>query len=101
MQVTVSGKQVETGVALKTHVTDGLSLITRKYFDQALEAQVTFRKSEHGFFECDINLHAGRGVSVRAEGGGIDAHKAFEEAANHIAKRLRRFRRRINEHARS
>ena len=101
MHITVSGKQVDTGAALKTHVADGLGLIARKYFDHALEAQVTFHRGERGFFACDINLHAGRGLSMRAEGEGADAHRAFEEAADHIAKRLRRFRRRANEHARS
>lgn len=41
MLITVAGKQVETGEALKTHVNDGLAAITAKYFDHALEANVT------------------------------------------------------------
>ncbi len=100
MHVTVAGKQVETGEALKTHVRDGLDAITRKYFDHALEANVTFHRSR-AQFACDINLKAGRGLTMRAEGEGPDAHRAFEEAAEHLAKRLRRYRRRVNEHARS
>lgn len=100
MHVTVAGKQVETGEALKTHVRDGLDAITRKYFDHALEANVTFHRSR-AHFACDINLKAGRGLTMRAEGEGPDAHRAFEEAAEHLAKRLRRYRRRMNEHARS
>ena len=100
MHVTVAGKQVETGEALKVHVRDGLEVITRKYFDHALEANVTFHRSR-AHFACDINLKAGRGLTMRAEGEGPDAHRAFEEAAEHLAKRLRRYRRRVNEHARS
>ena len=100
MHVTVAGKQVETGEALKTHVRDGLDAITRKYFDHALEANVTFHRNR-AQFACDINLKAGRGLTMRAEGEGPDAHRAFEEAAEHLAKRLRRYRRRVNEHARS
>lgn len=100
MHVTVAGKQVETGEALKVHVRDGLDAITRKYFDHALEANVTFHKNR-ALFACDINLKAGRGLTMRAEGEGPDAHRAFEEAAEHLAKRLRRYRRRVNEHARS
>jgi hypothetical protein len=38
---------------------------------------------------------------MRGEGEGVDAHKAFEVAAEHVAKRLRRYRRRVNDHARS
>lgn len=100
MHVTVAGKQVETGEALKTHVTDGLAAISRKYFDHALEANVTFKR-DRAFFGCDINLKAGRGLYVRAEGEGTDAHRAFDIAAEHLGKRLRRYRRRVNEHARS
>lgn len=100
MHVTVAGKQVETGEALKVHVRDGLDAITRKYFDHALEANVTFHRSR-ALFACDINLKAGRGLTMRAEGEGPDAHRAFEEASEHLAKRLRRYRRRMNEHARS
>ncbi|MFN6953627.1 MAG: ribosome hibernation-promoting factor, HPF/YfiA family [Acetobacteraceae bacterium] len=105
MHITVAGKQVETGEALRAHVTDSLGAIAAKYFDHALEAHVTFRRDAKGrngaFFACDINLHAGRGLSVRGEGMGTDAHRAFDEAAEHVAKRLRRYRRRMNEHARS
>ncbi|PZW43548.1 SSU ribosomal protein S30P /sigma 54 modulation protein [Humitalea rosea] len=100
MHVTVAGKQVETGEALKTHVSDGLAILTGKYFDHAIEASVTFSR-DRAFFGCDINLKAGRGLSVRAEGEGTDAHRAFDIAAEHLAKRLRRYRRRVNEHARS
>ncbi|WP_149536866.1 ribosome hibernation-promoting factor, HPF/YfiA family [Siccirubricoccus phaeus] len=105
MHITVAGKQVETGEALQQHVREGLEGIARKYFDHALEANVTFRRDAKGklaaFFACDINLKAGRNLFMRGEGEGPDAHRAFEEAASHVAKRLRRYRRRVNEHARS
>ncbi|MCB4820711.1 ribosome hibernation-promoting factor, HPF/YfiA family [Roseicella aerolata] len=103
MHITVAGKQVETGEALQTHVREGLASIARKYFDHALEANVTFRRDAKvkGAFACDINLKAGRNLFMRGEGEGPDAHRAFEVAAEHVAKRLRRYRRRVNDHARS
>ncbi len=99
MQITVSGKQVELSDALRTRVGDQLDGIAGKYFDHALEAHVTFSRAR-SFFICDINLHAGRGLTLRGEGEAADAHGAFDVAAEHIAKRLRRYRRRVNEHAR-
>ena len=45
-------------------------------------------------------MHAGRGLTLRGEGEAADANSAFDDAAEHIAKRLRRYRRRVNEHAR-
>ena len=99
MQITVSGKQVDLSDALRTRVSDHLDVIASKYFAHALEAQVTFSRAR-SFFTCDINLHAGRGLSLRGEGEAADANTAFDDAAEHIAKRLRRYRRRVNEHAR-
>jgi ribosomal subunit interface protein len=99
MQITVSGKQVELSDALRTRVSDHLDLIASRYFDHALDAQVTFSRAR-SFFTCDINVHAGRGLTLRGEGEAADANTAFDDAAEHIAKRLRRYRRRVNDHAR-
>jgi ribosomal subunit interface protein len=99
MQITVSGKQVDLSDALRTRVQNNLDSIAAKYFDHALDAQVTFGRAR-SFFTCDITIHAGRGLILRGEGEAADANSAFDDAAEHIAKRLRRYRRRVNEHAR-
>ncbi|MBN8891938.1 MAG: ribosomal subunit interface protein [Rhodospirillales bacterium 70-18] len=99
MQITVSGKQVDLSDALQTRVAQQLDTIAAKYFDHALEAHVTFSRAR-SFFTCDINVHAARGLTLRGEGEAADANSAFDDAAEHIAKRLRRYRRRVNEHAR-
>ena len=99
MQITVSGKQVDLSDALRVRVSEHLDTIAGKYFDHAIEAHVTFSRAR-SFFTCDINVHAGRGLMLRGEGEAADAHGAFDDAAEHIAKRLRRYRRRVNEHAR-
>ena len=99
MQITVSGKQVELSDALRTRVSQSLQTIAGKYFDHALDAHVTFSRAR-SFFTCDINVHAGPGLLLRGEGEAADANGAFDDAAEHIAKRLRRYRRRVNDHAR-
>lgn len=99
MQITVSGKQVELSDALRERVSTELSDITGKYFEHAQEARVTFGRSRLGF-SCGIDLHAGRGLTLRGEAEAPDAYVAFDKAAVHVGKRLRRYRRRVNEHAR-
>jgi ribosomal subunit interface protein len=99
MQITVSGKQLDLSDALCGRVSAHLENIATKYFGHAQEANVTFSRAR-SFFTCDINLHAGRGLRLRGEGEALDANTAFDDAAEHIAKRLRRYRRRVNEHAR-
>ncbi|WP_428391284.1 ribosome hibernation-promoting factor, HPF/YfiA family [Lichenicoccus sp.] len=99
MQINVAGKQIDLSDALRTRVTAHLDVIAEKYFDNALEANVTFGRAR-SFFTCDINVRAARGLLLRGEGEAADAHGAFDDAAEHIAKRLRRYRRRVNEHSR-
>jgi len=99
MHITVSGKQVDVGDALRVYVAEQLGIIAGKYFDHALEAQVVFSKAR-SFFMCDIQMHAGRNIIMRGEGEAQDAHAAFDAAAEHVGKRLRRYRRKVNDHAR-
>ncbi len=99
MQITVAGKQVELSDALRERVSRHLDTISSKYFDHAMESHVTFSRARN-FFTCDINMHAGRGLQLRGEGEAADANAAFDDAAEHIAKRLRRYRRRVNDHHR-
>jgi ribosomal subunit interface protein len=99
MQITVSGKQVDLSDALRERVSHELTGITGKYFGHAQDARVTFARSRLGF-ACDINLHAGHGLTLRGEAESTNAYTAFDKAAVHVGKQLRRYRRRVNEHAR-
>ncbi|MGV4855209.1 ribosome hibernation-promoting factor, HPF/YfiA family [Acetobacter senegalensis] len=100
MHIHVSGKQIDLSDALKHRVNTHMGNLADRYFDKALEAKVTFSKAR-SFFTCDINVHAGRGLTLRGEGEAADANTAFDDAAEHIAKRLRRYHRRVTSHARA
>lgn len=99
MQITISGKQVELSDALRVYVTQQLETATGKYFDHALVANVTFGRAR-SFFTCDIQLHAGRNIDMRGTAEGDTANLACDAAVAHVAKQLRRYRRRVNEHHR-
>lgn len=98
MDIRVSGHQVETGAALKTHVNDRLQAIATKYFARAISAQVTFGKGPHDIrFTCDIVAHVMQGLILKGRGDASDAHAAFEGAAGKIEKQLRRYMRRLKD----
>jgi ribosomal subunit interface protein len=99
MHVTVSGKQLDVGESLQRHVSAQLASVVGKYLDRAVEARVTFSRDRSAVV-CGIDLHAHREVTLRAEGAAPSAYAAFGTASTHLAKRLRRYRRRVNEHAR-
>jgi len=99
MQITIAGKQVELSDALRVHVTEQLEAASAKYFDHALVAHVTFGRAR-SFFTCDIHIHPGRHLEMHGAGEGATAHLACDAAVTHVAKQLRRYRRRVNEHGR-
>jgi ribosomal subunit interface protein len=98
MEIRVSGHQVATGDALKTHVDDRLQGIAAKYFARAISAHVTFGKGPHdNGFTCDIVAHVMHGLVLKGSNTGRDAHVAFDGAAGNIEKQLRRYMRRLKD----
>jgi ribosomal subunit interface protein len=99
MEIRVSGHQVDTGDALRTHVNDRLQGIADKYFSRALSAHVTFGKGPHdNGFVCDIVAHVMQGVILKGSGRAMDAHPSFDDASDKIEKQLRRYKRRLKDH---
>jgi ribosomal subunit interface protein len=99
MDVRVSGHQVDTGDALKTHVTQRLQAMAEKYFSRAHSAHVTFGKGPHdNGFVCDIVAHVMQGVVLKGSGSAMEAHPSFEVAADKIERQLRRYKHRLKDH---
>lgn len=97
MEIRISGHQVDTGEALKEHVSSRLESIADKYFSRTISAQVTFRPAPHGAFHCDIVSHVMSGLILKGAGEAQDAHLCFDQAADRIEKQLRRYMRRLND----
>lgn len=99
MQLTVRGKQIDVGDALRTHVGDVLGSTTAKYFSHAIEANVVFSREAH-LIRTDIAVHVGRNILLQSNAEAADAYGAFDLAAEKMAKRLRRYKRRLRDHHR-
>ncbi len=97
MDIRVSGHQLETGAALKTHVETRLSAMVAKYFSKALSSNVTFGRAPHDHFSCDIVMHVMHGLVLKGHAEAADAHVVFDSAAEKIDKQLRRYMRRLQD----
>jgi ribosomal subunit interface protein len=97
MHITVTGKQIDVGDALRRHTQAAVEDIAEKYFGNALEAHVVFSREAH-LIQCDLQVHVGRGILVRSEAEANEAYAAFDIAAERIDKRLRRYKRRLRDH---
>src|SRR6266436_3968271 len=85
MHLTVTGKQTDTGDALRRHVEASLGSILGKYFKAAIEAHVVFSKEAH-MSRAEISLHIGRGIVVNAGAAAVDTYTAYDAAAERIAE---------------
>src|SRR5260221_13282436 len=94
MQLSVTGKQIDVGEALRQHVETTLTGIIDKYFEKAIEAHAVFSR-EGPLIRSDLTVHVRRDILVQGQAASADAYAAFDSAAEHIAKRIRRYKRRL------
>lgn len=100
MNVLVSGKHLDIGDALRSHIEERMDTGVAKYFDNAIEAKVAISRVAH-LFRSDCNVHVGSGIDVKASAEANDPYACFDSAAERIEKQLRRYKRRLrNHHAR-
>lgn len=99
MQLSVNGKQLDIGDSLKEYIEREVPTIVGKYFANSTDADVTVSKDGQTF-RTDITVHVGKGIVVQGHARSGDPYASFDEAADHMAKRLRRYKRRLRDHHR-
>ncbi len=99
MDLMVKGKGLDVGEALRQHIETELMGQVGKYFSRAHDAVVGIAREAHQF-RVDISVHPLSGVSVQGRAVAADAYAAFDSALERIAKQLRRYKRRLNDHSR-
>ncbi|WP_420393622.1 ribosome hibernation-promoting factor, HPF/YfiA family [Acuticoccus sp.] len=97
MPVTIAGKNMDVGAALRQRVEERIEGAVEKYFDGNSSGQVAITKTGAGF-EADCTVHLDTGVVLKTSASAGDATAAFEQAADRIEKRLRRYKRRLKAH---
>lgn len=97
MRYQISGKQIDIGEALQTHVRDELSDAVNKYAERPTEAVVVFSKSAHEFV-CEATVHLSTGLTAQAKAHQTEIYAAFDACREKMEKQLRRYKRRLKDH---
>src|ERR1700693_4033988 len=98
MPFRVSGRNLDIGEALRTRVSARVVEAMAKYFDGGFSGHVTVGKDGFGFrTECVIHLDSG--IVLEADAMAADAYARADQVAERIEKRLRRYKRRLKNHA--
>ena len=97
MQISISGKNMDTGLAFQEHAELSLNNIVEKYFNNAVSGHVTLEKGDSGF-TVKTRVALSRRMELESTGRAPDAHAALDAAIEHAEKRLRRHKRRLKSH---
>lgn len=97
MTLRISGKHMNIGESLSQRIEDRINDAVGKYFDGGYSGHATIEKSGNAF-ESDLAIHLDTGVVLQATARGHDPQACFDDAAERIEKRLRRYKRRLKDH---
>ena len=97
MTLRVSGKNLDIGESLRQHVLEKVQSVVAHYFDGSVDGHVVLTREGSGY-RSDCVLRLSSGVSLQAEGRAHEPYPCFEQAANKIEGRLRRYKQRLKGH---
>lgn len=97
MRYQISGKQIDVGEALQTHVKTELGAIVQKYAERPTDAHVIFSKSGHEHV-CEAIVHLSTGLTAQAKAHEPEIYAAFDACGEKMEKQLRRYKRRLKDH---
>ena len=97
MRYQISGKQIDIGEALQTHVKSELGEIVEKYAQRPTDATIVFSRAGHELV-CEATIHLSTGLTALAKGHATEIYAAFESCREKMDKQMRRYKRRLRNH---
>lgn len=97
MQLSITGRQIDIGEALRNHARARLSSVTGRYLDAAVDGAVNFIREGAGY-RTDCTVHLRSGLYLHTHGKSPDIYAAFDQAVERLEKRLSRHKSKIRDH---
>lgn len=94
MAIQVTGKNLDLGGALRSHVQERIAHTVEKFIGRETIGHVRIEK-EHGEFRTNCSIHLWQGMSLEAHGVAGDAYQSADRACERLEKRVRRYKRRL------
>ena len=99
MRYQITGKQIDIGTALQSHVKTELDGVITKYAERPTDANVIFSRSAHEYV-CEATVHLSTGLTAQAKAHDTEIYAAFNSCRDKMEKQLRRYKRRLKDHHR-
>lgn len=97
MTIQVTGKNIDAGSAFQAYVTDKTRAVLDKYIGPEISGHVRIEKVR-GQFQTNCSIRLRTGLTLEAQGTGLDAYASADTALEKLEKRIRRYKRRLKDH---
>jgi ribosomal subunit interface protein len=97
MTLRVSGKNLDIGLAFRTHIETRIDTTLAKYRAGLVAGHVTVEPEGSGF-RADCTLHLSSGATLQADAKAQEPYASFNRAADLIENQIRRHRERLLDH---
>ena len=97
MTLRVSGKNLDIGLAFRTHIETRINSAMGKYRAGLVAGHVTVEPEGTGF-RADCTLHLNSGATLQADAKAQEPYASFNRAADLIENQIRRHRERLLDH---
>lgn len=94
----ITGKNLDLGSALITHIEDALSKLEKKYQLSSLSAHVVFEKSPHHKFHAHMTLPLDKTHVFKADGDDVDIYQATRLLLERLESAIRKHKERLDDH---
>ena len=100
MHVKITGKHLDIGDALRSHVEARLQSFRERFFEGTVHATLTVEK-RRSLFLTDCHLHLATGLVLQSHAEKSDAMASAEGALAHLEKQLKKYKQRLKDHHRT
>ena len=100
VNIKIVGKNIELGESFQAYSSDRIEEVLQKYSYNAVSAQITLEK-RYGNFKAKLRVYLNNKMELDSTGRGKDANTSYDDALDHIEKKLRRYHRRMKSHRNS
>ncbi len=97
MRYQISGRQIDIGEALQTHVQSEMNDVLSKYTGRPTDSNVVFSRNAHEYV-CEATIHLSTGLTAQAKAHANEIYSAFDKCSEKLDKQLRRYKRRLKDH---
>jgi ribosomal subunit interface protein len=99
MQIKITGKHLDIGDALRSHIEAKLQSFRERFFEGSVHGAVILEK-QRGQFLCDCTLHLATGLVLQAHAHEGTAMGSADAALAHLEKQLKKYKQRLKDHHR-